>query len=409
MSAPRPQPPGTPDPFARIDADRQFVLFAAGHASAYWKRWRQFRAAAEAAIGRWDDASAWRTLGAELRERRLQDVPGTPLVDRAGPDGDRPEDYADWAMGALAWAAAAGGGGRLSSLIASIKARPLVAGEMPESSLTLLDQYLRAWRLANEPEQVALLRGELERLGLDYHTSGLPEEYGTRIHLYVHDPAASTQTESYLRSFMPRAQTTQGEPSRGGRVAPSEDASSPVWRKYPFRKEQMVSGTFHPDVGRALLPSFIPSYQPSEAEVATLSEWGLDPRQPDWESLRGELLSAGVPDQAIPSLTASDVIRTLSRGAVPPSSGTPAGETQRAEGGRPNWASLRDAKRAILTVLSRASEPLQGRGVARGAGYKEGSLRHHYAELQTWGYIERTKDGYIITPTGAALVQCERV
>jgi predicted transcriptional regulator len=70
---------------------------------------------------------------------------------------------------------------------------------------------------------------------------------------------------------------------------------------------------------------------------------------------------------------------------------------------------LGEAKRTILTVLIKSNERVQGRGIATKAGYKYGSLRHHFGELQTWGFIDRTKDGYAITPTGAALVQCERV
>lgn len=68
-----------------------------------------------------------------------------------------------------------------------------------------------------------------------------------------------------------------------------------------------------------------------------------------------------------------------------------------------------DAKRAILTVLGRAKERLDGKGIATKAGYKYGTLRHHFGELQDWKYIDKTKDGYAITPTGATLVRCESV
>src|SRR5262249_16813825 len=73
------------------------------------------------------------------------------------------------------------------------------------------------------------------------------------------------------------------------------------------------------------------------------------------------------------------------------------------------WTGLGDAKRAILTVLNRSTERMQGEGIAKKAGYKYGSLRHHFGELQTWNYIDKAKDGYAITPTGAALVPCESV
>jgi hypothetical protein len=50
----------------------------------------------------------------------------------------------------------------------------------------------------------------------------------------------------------------------------------------------------------------------------------------------------------------------------------------------PGWADLGDAKRTILTVLNGARERLQGQGIATKAGYKYGSLRHHFGKLQTW-------------------------
>jgi hypothetical protein len=72
--------------------------------------------------------------------------------------------------------------------------------------------------------------------------------------------------------------------------------------------------------------------------------------------------------------------------------------------GPPGWDGLGDARRAILTVLAEAPGRRGGRAVATKAGYKYGSLRHHFGPLQTWGYIDRTKDGYSITPGGRALV-----
>jgi hypothetical protein len=75
----------------------------------------------------------------------------------------------------------------------------------------------------------------------------------------------------------------------------------------------------------------------------------------------------------------------------------------------PSWSDLGDAKRAILTVLGKATERLDGQALAKKAGYKYGSLRHHVGDLQRYRYIDRTKDGYAITPSGSALVPCDRV
>lgn len=75
----------------------------------------------------------------------------------------------------------------------------------------------------------------------------------------------------------------------------------------------------------------------------------------------------------------------------------------------PSWTDLGDAKRAILKVLNKSTERLQGAGIANKAGYTPGTLRHHFGELQTWNYIDKTKDGYAITPAGAAIVPRERM
>lgn len=94
----------------------------------------------------------------------------------------------------------------------------------------------------------------------------------------------------------------------------------------------------------------------------------------------------------------------------PPAAGTQQGEGgEPAAGSPPGWAELGDAKRAILMVLNKSIEGMQGMGIAKEAGYKYGTLRHHFGELQTWKYIDKSKDGYTITPSGAALVPCERV
>lgn len=69
----------------------------------------------------------------------------------------------------------------------------------------------------------------------------------------------------------------------------------------------------------------------------------------------------------------------------------------------PGWTELGPAKQEILRRLKKASERLQGRGIAKLAGYKSGTVRHHLPALIKWGYIDRTSDGYAITPTGAAL------
>lgn len=86
--------------------------------------------------------------------------------------------------------------------------------------------------------------------------------------------------------------------------------------------------------------------------------------------------------------------------------GSPGGE-----GGPPpsvdgpkDWAGMGEAKRAILTVLRRTAGRLDGKEVAKDAGYTHGTLRHHFGELQRWNYIDRANDGYAITPTGAGLV-----
>ena len=75
--------------------------------------------------------------------------------------------------------------------------------------------------------------------------------------------------------------------------------------------------------------------------------------------------------------------------------------------GPPGWSELGEAKQTILVALSRSRERLQGAGVAEAAGYKPGSLRHHYGKLQTWGYIDKAKEGYGITPLGKAIVPCK--
>jgi hypothetical protein len=75
----------------------------------------------------------------------------------------------------------------------------------------------------------------------------------------------------------------------------------------------------------------------------------------------------------------------------------------------PRWDELGEAKQSILIVLSRASKRLKGQAVAQKAGYKPGTLRHHYGDLKRWNYIDRSNDGYGITQTGAALVSSHAV
>ena len=82
-------------------------------------------------------------------------------------------------------------------------------------------------------------------------------------------------------------------------------------------------------------------------------------------------------------------------------------EVKPAAGAAPAWTDLGEAKRAILTVLNRSTERLQGGDIAGKAGYAVGTLRHHFGPLQSYKYIDKTHDGYAITSTGAALVPCD--
>ncbi|QJX00248.1 hypothetical protein [Frigoriglobus tundricola] len=75
----------------------------------------------------------------------------------------------------------------------------------------------------------------------------------------------------------------------------------------------------------------------------------------------------------------------------------------------PTWNELGEAKKTILTVLARAADPMQNPAVAQKAGYKPGTLRHHYGGLKDWRFVELTKDGYRITPAGRALIPPDKV
>ncbi len=104
-----------------------------------------------------------------------------------------------------------------------------------------------------------------------------------------------------------------------------------------------------------------------------------------------------------------NAITTLEPFAGSSPAAKPQGEEEKPPTGAvPGWTDLGDAKRAILTVLNKSTERLQSEGIAKKAGYTSGTLRHHFGELQSWNYIDRTKDGYAITSTGTALVPCER-
>lgn len=75
-----------------------------------------------------------------------------------------------------------------------------------------------------------------------------------------------------------------------------------------------------------------------------------------------------------------------------------------------DWQSMGEAKRTVLTVLRTADRRMDGKAVAEKAGYKHGTLRHHFGDLQRWGYVDRATDGYGITPAGVAIVPpCESV
>lgn len=81
-----------------------------------------------------------------------------------------------------------------------------------------------------------------------------------------------------------------------------------------------------------------------------------------------------------------------------------------AEESRGNWQTMGEAKRTVLTVLKRAGERMHGPAIAERAGSTHGTLRHHFGDLQRWGYVDRGKDGYAITPAGVAVMPpCESV
>lgn len=75
----------------------------------------------------------------------------------------------------------------------------------------------------------------------------------------------------------------------------------------------------------------------------------------------------------------------------------------------PSWLELGDAKQAVLLALSQLAERMLGQGVAKKAGYKYGSLRHHFGKLVKSNYIDKTKDGYAITSAGRALIPSKSV
>jgi hypothetical protein len=84
--------------------------------------------------------------------------------------------------------------------------------------------------------------------------------------------------------------------------------------------------------------------------------------------------------------------------------GSLAGTETQTDHNPPEWTEMKPSMQAILTALNSASARLNGSAVAKKAGYKNGTLRHHYGDLRHWGFIDKTKDGYAITPAGRALV-----
>lgn len=94
---------------------------------------------------------------------------------------------------------------------------------------------------------------------------------------------------------------------------------------------------------------------------------------------------------------------------LPPGANSAGYPERKCEEEPPCWANLGEAKQVILKVLSKSTERLQGKGIAKAAGYTPGTLRHHFGKLQRWNYIDRTKLGYMITPVGTELMSCESV
>lgn len=78
------------------------------------------------------------------------------------------------------------------------------------------------------------------------------------------------------------------------------------------------------------------------------------------------------------------------------------------ENAPPTWDGLGEAKRAILKVLSRPTVAMKSPAIAIKAGYKDGTLRHHYTALKDSKLIITTKDGYKITPPGRALIPSDK-
>lgn len=151
-----------------------------------------------------------------------------------------------------------------------------------------------------------------------------------------------------------------------------------------------------------------PNYFPGEPRYVLViiepEDW---PRMMDGFVLslrrRAQIATAGPPVLAPVQPATDSGAPTEAAGRATSGQSTPPGESA------PGWTKLGDAKQAILTVLSKSTKRMQGKAIAEKAGYTDGTLRHHYGDLQMWDYIDKTKDGYAITPTGTALVPNERV
>ncbi len=91
---------------------------------------------------------------------------------------------------------------------------------------------------------------------------------------------------------------------------------SPVWYLYPFRSRRFTFGSFSAaalSMAPASIP--IPSYEPTEKEVAFISSIYPDQvqKQPPWELIRGELLVMGIASDGLPDLTSKAIVHLLQK------------------------------------------------------------------------------------------------
>ncbi len=163
-----------------------------------------------------------------------------------------------------------------------------------------------------------------------------------------------------------------------------------VWKKYPYGRYRDTFGTFSSDPRVIPVRIPIPTHLPKPTELAHVEGLGLDPRQPNWEQLKGLLLKLGLRANDLAALSVEAILALLSQEKkTPAGDGAGADPDQAGADTKPQWLTVTDAAKASgcnRGEISRAAD----NGSLKSNGEKGRQRRIDAADLALW-QVRRAK------------------